>query len=391
MEVETVRKVSKNSKKEYLETIRLRYGKASKGEKALILDEFCTNCGYNRKYAIRILNKGINGNAPSERRAGRPAKYDNAELKEFLKTTWKAANLPCSKRLKAMIPIWLPKYEQAYGRLSDEAVGLAKTISAWTIDRIFGSFRRRYNKRGFSTTKPGSIIKEFVPIKTDQWDETRPGYLEADTVAHCGASMAGMFVFSLDMVDIATGWTFQRALWGKGERGVLEAMKDIESITPFKILGFDCDSGSEFLNWHLLKYFKHRKSPVQYTRSRPYHKNDNAHVEQKNWTHVRQYLGYERFDKLQIVDPMNDLYSNWLYKLVNYFLPSVKLISKDRIGSKIVKKHDEPKTPFQRILESEYIAGGKKDKLKREFEKLNPYTLEAEIRKKIKQIMEIAS
>lgn len=383
--------MSKNARKEYLESIRLRYLQSDKSQKALILDEFCKNCGYNRKYAIRILNKAINQEPGCHRRPGRPVEYDNAEMKEFLKMTWKAANLPCSKRLKAMIPIWLPKYEQTYGFLSDEAEKLARNISPATIDRLLGGIRRRYNKRGFSTTKPGGIIKEFVPIKTDQWDETRPGFLEADTVAHCGSSMAGMYVFSLDMVDIATGWTFQRALWGKGEKGVLEAMKDIESIIPFRILGFDSDNGSEFLNWHLLKYFKHRPNPVQYTRSRPYHKNDNAHVEEKNWTHIRQYLGYQRFDKPEIVRLLNNLYTKGWYKFMNFFLPSVKLISKERIGSRIVKKHDEPKTPFQRIIESAYIANEIKNELKREFKKLNPYVLEREIKQKIKQIMEIAS
>lgn len=267
---------------------------------------------------------------------------------------------------------------------------MLKEISPATIDRILVSIRRRYSKHGLSTTKPGSIIKEFIPIKTDQWNEFRPGFIEADTVAHCGSSVSGTFAYTLDMVDIATGWTFQRATWGKESEAVLEAIKDIESVSPFKILGFDCDNGNEFLNWPLITYFKQRQNPVQHTRSRPYQKNDNAHIEGKNWTIVRQYLGYERFDKKEIVPLMNELYKNGWYRFLNFFIPSVKLINKERVGSKIVKKYDKPKTPLQRLLESDNIPTQTKQKLISEFRKLNPYELEDEINHRIKQIIDIA-
>ncbi len=271
--------MGKNSRKEYLFSIRKRYKSLGKSEKKKILDEFCINCGYNRKYAIRILNQQIE--CSRKKKLGTPKKYDNPGIKEFLITTWKASNLACSRRLKSIITLWLPMYSE---RLTIEEVKLLKEISASTIDRIFKPIRNRYKKRGLSTTKPGSIIKELIPIRTNQWDESRVGYLEADTVAHCGNSTSGMFAYTVNMVDVASGWSIQRAVWGKGEAGVLDAIQNIETILPFKMRGFDCDNGSEFLNWHLLKYFKHRALPVEYTRSRAYHKNDNAHIEGKNWT-----------------------------------------------------------------------------------------------------------
>lgn len=380
--------MSKRSKNEYLEEIRFRYQRAKREEKQQILDEFCKVCSYNRKYAIRVLNKEPVFKTSGNKKPGPKRKYDKPEIKEYLLTTWKASNCPCSKRLKAIIPIWLPNYDKL---LSDEIRNLILTVSPATIDRLFNKFRDKYKKHGLSTTRPGSIIRDYIPIKTDQWDETRPGYLEADTVAHCGTSVAGMFAYTLDMVDIATGWTFQRAIWGKGEKGVVEAIRDIESKIPFPILGFDSDNGSEFLNWHLIKYFKQRKNPVQYTRSRAYKKNDNAHIEEKNWTHVRQYLGYDRFDNPAIVHKLNGLYSDTFYNFVNFFLPSVKLINKQRIGSKIIKRHDSPKTPYQRIIESAYISDNNKKKLTAIFKTLNPYKLEEEIRSRIKGIFKLVS
>jgi len=386
--------MSKRSKREYSEAIKLRYQKGSKREKTLILDEFCKTCGYNRKYAIRILNKGVGESRALGTRkggAGRPMKYGHPAIREFLITTWKAANLPCSKRLRAMIPIWLPWYEQTYQTLAWDIKKLILSISAATIDRLFHHMRNRYKKHGLSTTKPGSILKEFIPIKTDQWNESRPGFLEADTVAHCGSSMAGMFVFTVNLTDIATGWSVQRAVWGKGERNVFEAIADVEAVLPFRILGFDCDNGGELLNWHLLKYFKNRKNPAQYTRSREYHKNDNAHIEAKNWTLVRQYLGYERFDNPQCVGLMNHLYSKELYQLVNFFISSFKLIDKKRIGSKIKKIHDTPKTPYQRLMESGCINEKVKRNLTAIFKQLNPYRLQIDIKIKIKKILDIAT
>lgn len=376
--------MSKNSRKEYFLSITKRYNSSSKLEKKSILDEFCNTCGYNRKYSIRILSDKYK--KKPLKKLGRKKKYEGEEFKEFLIRTWKASNLPCGKRLKPIIEIWLPKYIESGEKLAEETIKNLKEVSAATIDRIFKPIRHRYKKRGLCTTKPGSIIRELVPIKTNQWDETRPGFLEADSVAHCGNSIAGMFVYSVNMVDIATSWSIQRATWGKGEAGVLESLKSMEATLPFKIRGFDCDNGGEFLNWNMLKHFKHRKFPVVYTRSRAYHKNDNAHVEGKNWTLIRQYLGYERFDNPEIVKLLNDLYTTEWYYFVNFFLPNSKLISKESVGSKKIKKYDKPRTPLERLLQTDEINEDVKKVLRLQFKKLNPYKLEKKIQEKIRTI-----
>ena len=211
-----------------------------------------------------------------------------------------------------------------------------------------------------------------------------------DLVAHCGTSVAGEYINTLDIVDIATGWTSQRAVWGKGEVNTLKAIREIELTLPFKIRGFDSDNGKEFMNYRLLKYFKHRKEPVNYTRSRAYNKNDNAHIEEKNWTVVRQYIGYDRLNNPEQLDLLNDLYRNDLNYFLNFFLPSMKLISKERKGSKIKKKYDKAKTPFQRLLESKEIGEDKKIELIRIFNKLDPFKLQNNIERKIRLILKLS-
>lgn len=376
-------------KREYLGAIRRRYVLADKKEKRIILDEFCKVCQYNRKYAIRLLSRMDSIMVrPGKRCTGRPKKYHAPAILEVLKRIWTMLNLPCSKRLKAALPLWLPHYESHYRTtLTTDERSLLISISSATIDRLMAPIRNRARKRGLCTTKPGSLLKQHIPIATDQWEESRPGFLEADTVAHCGTSMEGMFVFTVNCIDLATGWREQRAVWGKGERGVLEALKDIEQKLPFPILGFDCDNGSEFLNWHIHKYFTNRKKPVRYTRSRPYHKNDNAHVEEKNWTLVRQYIGYQRLAKQNLAVELNELYSSEWRLFMNFFVPSTKLIDKHRDGALIVKKYDPPKTPFQRLKESPHIPEPTKQELQKLFLTLNPFDLQRHVQKKINNIL----
>lgn len=378
--------MSSRSKTEYLEAIYLRYKRACRKEKAVILDEFCATCGYHRKHAIRLLRKFKRFTKPKHKKKGRKSLYNKDVIIKPLKRIWLAANLPCSKRLKVILLLWLPGYIQSHGDLDKEAIDLLLKISHATIDRILKPVRVKYKGRGRSTTKPGTLLRKQIPIKTNQWDESRPGFLEADTVAHCGTSMAGMFAFTIDGVDIASGWTEQRAVWGKGETDVLVQIKDIEEALPFDLLGFDCDNGSEFLNYYLLRHFTERKQPVQFTRSRAYHKDDNAHVEQKNWTHVRQWLGYHRFDNPDIVPLLNDLYKHEWRLFHNFFCPSVKLISKQRVASKTIKRYDSPKTPYQRIMDSPYIADDVKHFLNTVFKKLNPFDLRKAIEDKLKKI-----
>jgi hypothetical protein len=381
--------MSNTSRREYLESIKPRYREASKDEKNKILDEFCNICGYNRKYAIRVLNQKSSPKCFWEiQKRGPKKKYDHPDILKVLTKIWVNTNLPCSKRLKVIIPIWLPHYPYHVTEKIREAL---LTISPATIDRLLAKSRFRYTKRGLATTKPGSILKKHIPVKTKQWDETRPGFIEVDSVAHCGDSVAGMFVYTIDSVDIASGWTEQRATWSRGERSTVISIKSIEESLPFRLLGFDCDNGSEFLNWHLVRYLTKRKQPVNFTRSRAYYKNDNAHIEQKNWTNIRQYLGYGRFDNPILVDLLNDLYTSEWRLYFNFFIPSMKLIAKRRSGSKTEKVYDKPKTPFQRIQESDSVNNKIKNDLTKQYKELDPFHLQKIMSQKIKNIINIAN
>ncbi|RJP65712.1 MAG: transposase [Ignavibacteriales bacterium] len=375
--------MSKRAKKEYLKEIRKRYLSSSKQDKQIILDEFCKICNYNRKYAIRLINKS-NSSKKIKKRAGRHKKYNDPVIIDFLRTLWISSNLVCSKRLKVMIALWMPFYNKPISEIQKQQL---LCISPATIDRTLLKIKSKYKKLGLSSTKPGSLIKKQIPIKTNQWDESRPGFLEADTVAHCGSSLAGSFIYSVNTTDIATGWIETRACWGKGQTGVFEALKSIKLALPFRILGFDSDNGGEFLNYYLLKFF--RNHHIQFTRSREYQSNDNAHIEQKNWTHIRQYLGYQRFDNPLILPLLNNLYCNQWSLFFNFFVPSVKLISKIRIGSKTVKKHDPPKTPFQRLLLSKEIKPKTKKQLIDLFNSLNPFLLQRSIKEQIHYILNL--
>ena len=211
--------------------------------------------------------------------------------------------------------------------------------------------------------------------------------IEADTVHHCEESTDGQYTITVNYTDIASGWTEQRAVWGKGEHGVFKQTKNVEKKLPFAILGFDSDNGGEFINNHLFKYFTGRKrNPVQFTRSRAYHKNDNSHIEQKNWTHVRQWLGYSRFDNPKVVTLINNLYTSEWRLYHNFFCPSVKLIKKKRVASKVIKRYDKPQTPYQRLLNSSQISDPTKQKLKEQFKELNPFKLRKAIENKIEKI-----
>ena len=378
--------MGKQERKAYLEAIRARYRRASRIKKTTILDEFCAVCGYHRKYALRLLNAPFRRARKALAKPGPASRYDTPELVEALRAIWMASDQLCSKRLKAALPLWLPFYQPP---LSAEARALLDTISAATIDRLLKPIRANIGRKGMSGTKPGTLLKKHIPIQAGAWDVTQPGFMEADTVAHCGDSLAGDFVWSLTMTDICTGWTECRATWNKGADGVMTQIKAIQKALPFPIKGFDCDNGSEFLNWHLLRYFQTHEQPIKFTRSRPYHSNDNAHVEQKNWSHVRQLFGYERFGNPGMVKLMNDLYANEFSLLANFFQPTQKLASKAREGSKWVRKHSTPKTPAQRLLEHPDIADYLKAKLQDQLDALNPFQLQQRIQRKLKAIFHL--
>ena len=377
--------MSLEQRKAYLEEIKKRYKKSKRQDKARILDEFCSVCKYNRKYAIRLLKKRIK---KKRQHPGQKPRYDSKNLLKHLKAIWFASDQMCSKKLKVVILDWLPYYEEEQGLLNDLIRCQLYSISPSTIDRILKPIRLQHPRKGLSGTKPGRLLKNQIPIKTDHWDVTQPGYMEADTVAHCGNSLAGDFVWSLTLTDIKSTWTENRATWNKGAHGVCNQIEDIEKNLPFQILGFDCDNGSEFLNYHLMRYFSQRPKDVQFTRSRPYRKNDNAHVEQKNWTHVRHLFGYDRFDKPCLVELMNDLYKNEWSLYQNHFCPTMKLVEKKKINSRYYKRYDKPQTPYQRLMESEHISNDVKEKLQKQHETLNPFQLKRSIEQKLKHIFQ---
>jgi len=376
--------MGKNERQAYLKAIRLRYWRAAKKTKVTILDEFCAVCGYHRKYAIRVLNR--RGKPSIKQRPGRKPIYASPELLTALKRIWFASDQMCSKKLKAAIPLWLPFYETVYKALTPETQAQLLSVSAATIDRLLKPVRVVHGRKGLSGTRPGSLLKNQIPIRTDFWDVSQPGFMEADTVAHCGNSLAGDFIWSLTMTDIHTAWTESRATWGKGAQGVLDQIQDIEARLPFALLGFDCDNGSEFLNYHLVRYFTDHPSLTSFTRSRPYKKNDNAHVEQKNWSHVRQLFGYDRLEERQALPLMNDLYANEWSLYQNHFCPNMKLLEKTRINSKYRKKYDLPRTPYDRVLASDQVSDAAKEQLITVHQSLNPFILRKSIEKKLRVI-----
>jgi len=377
-----------NSRQEYLAAIRQRYSEASKEEKELILQEFCAVCGYHRKHAIRLLNRR------RKRPRGRPGRrpvYHSPELLTALKRIWLVTDQMCSKRLVAAIPLWLPFYERAYEKLSDEVRNQLLSISAATIDRLLAPTRAKTRTRGLCATKPGSLLRNQIPIRTHNWDISQPGFVEADTVAHCGNSLAGDFIWSLTLTDIHTGWTECRATWNNGATGVITQIKNIQAGLPFELKGFDCDNGSEFLNYHLLRYFTDHKPRIKFTRSRPYKKNDNAHVEQKNWSHVRQLLGYDRLDNHKLVGLINSLYSKQWSLIQNHFCPTLKLKEKKRINSKYYKKFETPKTPYQRLVQSPHLSEQSKSTLKKQHQSLDPFKLKQQINRQLKEIFRLVT
>jgi len=367
----------------YLENLKKRYAEANRKAKSQILNEFCETSGYHRKHVVRLLTQeSIN---TRKRPPGRKKEYAPEKLLPPLRQIWLATDQMCGKRLKIAMSLWLPYYDEAHGSLEVSIKSRLLCMSAATIDRLLEPLRAGYPRR-LGGTKPGSLLRQQIPIKTNQWNEDRPGFVEGDTVAHCGTSLLGNFAWSVTITDIYSGWTENGATWNKGAHGVMEQIRLMEGRLPFAILGWDSDNGGEFLNYHLLRYFQNRENPAQFTRSRPYHSGDNAHVEQKNWTHVRQLFGYYRFDDPRLVGLMNDIYHNEWSLMHNYFYPSIKLIDKIRIQSKMKKKYEKPQTPYQRLMKCEHISDAQKAKLRQTFESLNPFKLRQAIEQKLKKV-----
>jgi hypothetical protein len=373
--------MSIEARKQYLIAIRERYLNSSKKQKKAILDEFCHVCNYSRKHAIRAIKLAPGA---SSKRPGPKVIYDEKLILHLAKL-WQAMGNMCSKKMVAALPIWLPFYRPL--DFSDEQKNLLLRISSATIDRCLKKFKEQ---RGLSGTDKSSF-KAMIPLQLLKSEElTVPGYIEADTVAHCGTSLAGQFAWSLTMTDLYSGWTENRSVWTKDGYVVMKAIQDIEESLPFFIHGFASDNGSEFINNDLFKYFKDRKDvPIEFIRRRPYKKNDNAHVEQKNWTHVRQVFGYNRLDNIRYVALMNEIYKIYWNPLLNFFTPSLKLAEKTRIGGRIKKKHSKAETPYQRLMASSTLTLTQREKLRKEFESLNPFKIRKLLDEKLKEFNRI--
>jgi len=380
-------------KKAVTKELKDRYQRASKKEKTMMLNEFLRLTGYNRCYACQILKKkeivlgylNIAGKRikyiTDKRKIKRKKKkiYDQ-EVLVALKEIWKICDYICSKRLAPFLSEIIPVLER-WGEIKLNLKVREKLgkISAATIDRLLADTRKRYRIKGRSTTRPGTLLKKSIPIRTfADWNEKVPGFFEVDLVSHDGGATRGDFNQSLNFTDISTGWEEMVAVKNKAQVWVFAGIKNIKERLPFSMLGIDSDNGAEFINAHLIRYCKEHK--ITFTRSRPYRKNDSCFVEQKNWSVIRRAVGYGRYDTDKELNTLNKLYG-YLRLYVNFFQPVRKLIKKERIGSKVIKRYDEAKTPYRRVLVSTDIEDEVKVKLRKEYDMLNPAELKRKITK----------
>lgn len=334
--------VGPQARQEYLGRMRERYGGAQRAVRSQLISEVVAVTGYHRKAVIRLL-----GRLPRprrRRRRGRPRVYGPAVV-AALRAVWLAAGYPWAVRLKALLPLWLPRARTRL-KLTPAVEAALQRISARQIDRVLQADKRRVRRRLYGRTKPGTLLKHQVPLRTDRWDVTVPGFTEVDLVAHSGDRADGEYAHTVNQTDIVTTWVESRAVLGKSQVRVQQALEAMRHGLPFALRGIDSDNGSEFLNAHLLRYC--RGLAVQFTRGRPYQKDDNAHIEQKNWTHVRKLIGYDRYDTEEAVAALNAVYAE-LRLFQNLFLPTVKLVRKVRVGARTRRQYDAPQTPLDRV------------------------------------------
>jgi len=376
------------SKRDYLKCLQEQYRKADRKGKTRILDEYIKNTGHNRKYIIQQLNNPDLLSADKKEETRRKCYYDEVVVRA-LKKLYKLFDYPCGQRLKPIIEIELDRLIK-FGELkvSDTTVRKLKEISSSTIDRKLKSYKTQKGAGNrFSTTKAGSLLKRMIPIRLTEWDTAKTGYMEGDTVAHCGGNTSGQFVFSLSLTEISSGWWEGEGLMNKGQAVTLNGVKDARSRCPFQWLGIDSDNGGEFINHHIYKYCE--KENLEFTRGRPGKKNDNAYVEQKNWTHVRKTLGYGRYDTQEECDLINDIYRNELRLFKNFFQPIMKLKTKVRKGAALKRRYEVAKTPYQRILESKEVSDTAKTKLKKIYEMLNPAQIKRNLDRKLSKLYDL--
>jgi hypothetical protein len=366
---------------ELVETWRPRYLRASRKEKTRILDEFVALTGYHRKSAIRVLRNGRKPKRWDKR--GRPRVY-TPDVKAALLQVWEAYGHICSKRLAPFLTEGVEVLERAGElKIPPDTKRLLVRMSAATIDRLLRTHRYRRGK-GRCTTKPGSLLKDKIPVRTfADWNDVHPGFLEMDLVAHCGESVAGEYLNTLNAVDVATGWCEPEVLANRSQQSVKEAVDRVRQRLPFPLLGIDSDNDSAFINANLLRYCE--QEGITFTRCRPYKKNDQAYVEQKNWTAVRQLIGYDRHETVEACALLQVIYADWRL-VVNFFQPVRKLLEKKREGSKVRKRYDVAKTPYQRVLASPDVSEEKKEKLREVYRTLNPVEFRRRIEKNLERL-----
>lgn len=369
------------SRRQYLMSLREKYFQAGRKEKTKLLDEYVKNTEHNRKYVIQALNNQKVWDDLSKPRKPRKKKY-GSEINAPLNLLWRIFDFPCGQRLKPCIDAELERL-RSFGEIniSDQIADQLKKISSATIDRRLKPSRKGEHRRRFSTTRPGSLLKAKIPIRLTEWDTGKVGFLETDLVAHCGASVFGEYGNTVSLTEIATGWWEGEAIMGKGQRATLSALKLMRLRTPFVWKGLDADCGSEFINHFLWSYC--HEGQLEFTRSRANKKNDNAYIEQKNWTHVRKIFGYLRYDTPRELAIINDLYHNEVRLYKNFFQPIMKLRKKVRIGAKRKRQYEPAKTPYIRLIESNQIIQSTKNQLKDSHAQLNPAALKRAIDRKI--------
>jgi hypothetical protein len=377
--------VTRRSIREYVQAIRGRYLQASKEEKGKMLDEFTKVTGLHRKAAIRLLHRP--GQPGAGKRRGRPAMYKT--VMQPLRDIWEASDRLCSRRLWPFIPEMVKVLRQ-HGEQQIDAPTEAKLcrMSPSTIDRLLRPCRKVGGRRGLTTTRPGSLLKSSIPIRTfADWKENRPGFLEIDLVAHCGESTEGFYLNTLCAVDVASGWTECLPVWGKGQERVRSAVHRMRQRLPFTLLGVDSDNGSEFIN--LCFYTYCHQQGITFTRSRAYKKNDSCHVEQKNGNVVRRLVGYDRYTSRAAYQCLERLYH--LVRLyMNFFQPTMKLLNKTRNGARVHKVYEMARTPYQRLLEAGVLTEAKRAELAATYRGLNPVTLLTQINSNLEQLWRLA-
>jgi len=378
--------MTRGSIREYKEAVRERYLRGSKKEKGKILDEFTRVTGCHRKAAIRLFRHcnqpGVN------KRRGRPRRYGMA-VAGALRVAWEATDRLCSKRLHPFLPELVAVLRRhGESTMTAEIEAELCRLSPSTIDRLLRPYRRLGGRRPFTTTKPGSLLKSSILIRTfTEWEEDHPGFLEVDLISHCGESTEGFYLTTLSTVDVASGWSECVGIWGKGQERVGGAVHRVHQRLPFPFLGLDSDNGSEFINQHLYNYC--RQNGITFTRSRAYKKNDNCHVEQKNWSVVRRLVGYDRYSSRTALEALNRVY-NLLRLYVNFFQPVMKLVDKTRHGAKVHKVYDTAQTPYQRLLKAGVLTETKRHELAAAYHGLNPVSLLKQINENLKHLWSLA-